>query len=169
MAPKGKSPRKAAAAPAIEPGGDGDSWLGQQANQINIFNLFLTTTDDADFKQKLGERRTFTELGEDILCVNRTHELWAGFVGHGYIIPKPHKNHGSKLGRKTAGAVFGGIINQINALCCIKNTGDAGNARGGSARTGGGARSQPQLSSPPTRARARQCVLAHCLPPPPDS
>ena len=82
MAPKGKSPRKAAAAPAIEPGGDGDSWLGQQANQINIFNLFLTTTDDADFKQKLGERRTFTELGEDILCVNRTHELWAGFVGH---------------------------------------------------------------------------------------
>ena len=140
MAPKGKSPRKAAAAPAIEPGGDGDSWLGQQANQINIFNLFLTTTDDADFKQKLGERRTFTELGEDILCVNRTHELWAGFVGHGYIIPKPHKNHGSKLGRKTAGAVFGGIINQINVRFAASRTPETQVTRVGGARAPGGER-----------------------------
>ena len=151
--PKGKTPAKKArgASPeALEPGGDSESWLSQQANQIKIFEQCIEQLQDAELKARCGSGK-WDNIPPSVLCSKEIHQAHAAFLAHKYTIPKGRKNEGKKLGKKTALGVFGGIINQAYRRCISDISEPSREAKvcGGSARSRGGAHRAPRS----TRAR----------------
>ena len=79
------------ATPRLTPQADSTSWLGQQGNQVNIFNEFLAQVTPAAKAQwgSLCRRQR-----EGPLLV-RIHEAFCHFITAVYIIPVGRKNAGN--------------------------------------------------------------------------